>query len=283
MSRICLCKFLLCSSNFFLLCPSGSLRPSHFPSSPARSAPPDSSPLLAACWAATCAHNFLISSCWPWRPLFFSPARGRWTRVPFCILRVHRLLVLALQSRADVTPTTPATPPRPHVGLRTEFANPLLSAINRDRNCQNSFSPDRPRNPGLLLCLKAIASLPIPGKSPEKAGKTRKAGKARKSWNKPGKKPGKSRKKTRKSGGKLEKAAKARKPSFFSFCCFPLLFVFLCFPCFCFPLCSFVFLLCSFCFLCQKSQKSRKCLCQTLSDKIRNGKLMPAGRQPENT
>ena len=76
----------------------------------------------------------------------FAATRGRRTRVPFSILRVHRLLVFALQTRGDVVPTTPATPRRPHIGLRTELANPLLSAINRDRIGQNSFCPDRPRS-----------------------------------------------------------------------------------------------------------------------------------------
>ena len=39
----------------------------------------------------------------------------------------------------DVTIAAPATPPCPHIGLRTEFARPLLSPINRDPARQEFF------------------------------------------------------------------------------------------------------------------------------------------------
>ena len=49
---------------------------------------------------------------------------------------------------------SPATPPRPNIGFRTDFANPLLPPINRDRCCRNSFRTlftRDPRTPSLRL------------------------------------------------------------------------------------------------------------------------------------
>ena len=102
MSRICICKFLLRSSNFFLLCPSSSTsiwQPS------SRSLPLLASSLgSSGLFTAPCCLLTQLNLCTQlhdlfWltlRPPFFSSAQ---TRVPFSILRVHRLLVLASPQR----------------------------------------------------------------------------------------------------------------------------------------------------------------------------------------
>ena len=75
----------------------------------------------------------------------FSASRLRFFRRrrvcrPLSRLCGNRLPALPSQPRPDVAVTSPATPPRPHIRFRKEFARPLLSPIIRDCICQNSFS-----------------------------------------------------------------------------------------------------------------------------------------------
>ena len=63
------------------------------------------------------------------------------------MLRKSSFLVLALQTSWNVREASPATPPVPHVGLRTELAFPFFPAIDRNGICQNLFSPVLSRCP----------------------------------------------------------------------------------------------------------------------------------------
>ena len=87
--------------------------------------------------------------------------RRRRARGPFTSLYRNRLFVLPTQPCLDIVPASPATPPRPHIGFRTELTNPFHPSINRNRSCQNSFRTlfaQDPQTPSLRL--ETIANHP---------------------------------------------------------------------------------------------------------------------------